>query len=162
MPSYSANNNGIYVGIESQTHAVHIKCVRNLFPFDSQLSRSPGMSDSHLCLHHSWKLNREGFKTGSRHPRLLCDYFERQIDARILLTCSKFHRHESEALRLKGGKLEPPRTFRDFLETPSRMSFAICRQQTQPSDIHGYWRNYFYWYASATYSVITTATATTL
>ena len=47
----------------------------------------------------------------------------------------KFQRHVSETLRLMRGNWEHPLTFRDILETPSRMPFAISRQQPQPSEI---------------------------
>ena len=51
-------------------------------------------NSSQICLtflarSDSWKLSWEGFETGSRHPRRLCDYFERTFVLRIFWTFKK-------------------------------------------------------------------------
>ena len=82
------------------------------------------------------KLRR--IQTGSRHPRRLRDYFERKSVLRIVLIFQKdckFQQHVSESLRLMRGNWEHLHMFRDILETPSWMPFAICHQQLQPSEI---------------------------
>jgi len=91
---------------------------------------------------------RDGFVTAATTLWLFCDYFETHFVAQIFWTCSKLSQHNGDSLRLNTRKLGThANVSRHFGNSQANFS-AICRRQSQPSEIlandtvprHTYWR----------------------